>query len=107
MLYGHGDHKRTFHSMCMRQKLPFSMKTQAKMTLFGQKLSVLASAKELQTTPLFGGFRMQRIMLNGHTDRPNTVYSTCMHRNVSFCNKKRHKMATFGQKNFFLPQTTS
>ena len=63
--------------MRMHQKLPFFMeKTGKKWPLFGEKLCFLASAKQLKTSPpLFWGCQMQKSMLYGDTDRPNTIYS--------------------------------
>ena len=41
---------------------------------------------------------MQKSMLYGHTDRPNTIDSIRMHQNLPFFNKNLLKMAVFWSK---------
>ena len=50
---GHTDQKNTIYGMRMHQNLPFSRKNGQKWPFFAQKLSFLASDKQLKTPPPF------------------------------------------------------
>ena len=52
-LYARTDYESTIHSICMHQNWLFFMEKLPKWPFFGQKLSILASDRHLQSPPPF------------------------------------------------------
>ena len=87
-LYAHTDYESTIYSICMHQNLLFFMEKLPKMAVSWSKIEYFGLRQAVaKPSPPFSGCWMQKSMLCGHTDCPNTIYSILMPQNLPFFNK--------------------